>query len=191
MPGSANCTRGGEVRSQSPKPQDISRTYAAWTGSGALPEGRDRTSVGCEKDGAALRVNCATDLEKKRVRTRPAAGGRWIRTIGPSRCGSTLTAAVSRIEKHGGRRIVATKGPVIPDIGPQPPGHGLVFGEHRHSRIVTVDPVGGHDMTADQVDKRCQCGAACPHPVGQGRHVKLDAFTGTDVTLPTFIIPTT
>jgi hypothetical protein len=36
----------------------------AWTGSGALPEGRDRTCVGGEKDGAALRVNCATDLEK-------------------------------------------------------------------------------------------------------------------------------
>jgi hypothetical protein len=26
----------------------------AWTGSGALPHGRDRTSVGFEKDGAAL-----------------------------------------------------------------------------------------------------------------------------------------
>jgi hypothetical protein len=36
----------------------------AWTGSVALPEGRDRTPVGGEKDGAALRVNCATDLEK-------------------------------------------------------------------------------------------------------------------------------
>src|SRR5437660_3830670 len=57
-----------------------------------------------------------------------------------------LAAAVARIEKHGGRRIVAAKGPVIPDIGPQPPGHGLVFGQYRHGRIVTVDPVGGHDM---------------------------------------------
>ena len=30
------------------------RPRLAWTGSGALPQGRDRTSVGCEKDGASL-----------------------------------------------------------------------------------------------------------------------------------------
>jgi hypothetical protein len=32
----------------------------AWTVSGALPQGRDRTSVGCEKDGAALPPMIAT-----------------------------------------------------------------------------------------------------------------------------------
>jgi len=32
----------------------------AWTGIGALPQGRDRTSVGCEKDGAALPPMIAT-----------------------------------------------------------------------------------------------------------------------------------
>ena len=47
-----------------------------------------------------------------------------------------------------------------------------------------MDPVGGHDMAADQLDERCQCGAARAHPVGQGGHLKLDAFTGIDVTLP-------
>jgi len=36
------------------------RPRLAWTGSGALPQGRDRTSVGCEKDGAALPPMIAT-----------------------------------------------------------------------------------------------------------------------------------
>jgi hypothetical protein len=37
----------------------------------------------------------------------------------------------------------------------------MVFlGQHRHSRIVTVDPLGGQDMAADQFDERRQtCGA--------------------------------
>src|SRR2546430_2134736 len=42
----------------------------------------------------------------------------------------------------------------------------------------------GQDMTADQVDERCQRGAARSNPVGQGGHVQLDAFAGVDVTLP-------
>jgi hypothetical protein len=35
-----------------------------------------------------------------------------------------------------------------------------VFGQHRHGRIITMDPVGGQDMAADQIDERRQCGAA-------------------------------
>jgi hypothetical protein len=95
-----------------------------------------------------------------------------------------LAAAVTRVEEHGGRRIAAAERSVIPHVGPQPSGHGLVFGQHRHGRIVTVDPVGGQDMTADQLDERCQRGAASPHPIGQGRHIQLNAFAGIDVTLP-------
>jgi hypothetical protein len=95
-----------------------------------------------------------------------------------------LAAPVTRVEKHGGRRIAAAERSVISHVGPQPPGHGLVFGQNRHGRIVTVDSGGGQDMAEDQLDERRQCGAASPHPVGQGRHVELDAFTGIDVTLP-------
>ena len=47
-----------------------------------------------------------------------------------------------------------------------------------------MDPVGGKHMAADQLDQGRQRGAARPHPVGQGRHVQLDAFAGVDVTLP-------
>jgi hypothetical protein len=39
-------------------------------------------------------------------------------------------------------------------------------------------------MTPDQLDERCQRGAARPNPVGQGRHIQLDASAGVDVTLP-------
>ena len=64
-----------------------------------------------------------------------------------------LAAAISRVEKHGGRRIAAAERLVIPHVRPQPPGHGSVFGQHWHGRIVTVDPVGGQDMTANYPQK--------------------------------------
>jgi hypothetical protein len=60
-----------------------------------------------------------------------------------------LAAAVARVEKHGRRWIVAAKRAVVPDVSPQPPRHGLVFGQHRHGRIITVDPVGREDLAAD------------------------------------------
>ena len=51
-----SCARGLR-RSRCSRP---GRPRLAWTGSGTLPQGRDRTSVGCERDGAALPPVIAT-----------------------------------------------------------------------------------------------------------------------------------
>jgi len=95
-----------------------------------------------------------------------------------------LATPVTRVEEHGGRRIAAAERSVIPHVGPQPPGHGLFLASTGTVVSVHVDAVGGQDMAAAQLDERCQGGAARPNPVGQGRHIQLDAFAGIDVTLP-------
>jgi len=43
-----------------------------------------------------------------------------------------------------------------------------------------MQPLGGEHMGAHRLDQRHQGGRRCAHPVGQGRHVKLDAFAGID-----------
>ena len=46
------------------------------------------------------------------------------------------------------------------------------------------DTLGGEHVPADQLDQRGQTGGAGADPIGQGRHVKIDAFTGTAFALP-------
>jgi hypothetical protein len=95
-----------------------------------------------------------------------------------------FAAAVAGVKEQRHRRVMTTERPVVVDISPQPPGDGLVLGQHRHRRVVAVQPVGGQHMAADQLDQRHQRGAACADPVSQGRGVQLDAFAGVNRTLP-------
>ena len=95
-----------------------------------------------------------------------------------------LAVAVARVEEHRRRRCRAGERPVVADIGPQPPGDGLAFGQHRHGRVVAVQALGGQHMAADQLDQRRQAGGAGADPIGQGRDVELDALAGIALALP-------
>jgi hypothetical protein len=47
-----------------------------------------------------------------------------------------------------------------------------------------VQALGGEHVTADQFNQRRQARGAGADPVGQGRHVELDAFPGKRFALP-------
>ena len=50
-----------------------------------------------------------------------------------------LAATIAGIEERRRRRIRASKGPVVADIGPHPAGAGLALGQHRHGGVVGMD----------------------------------------------------
>jgi len=95
-----------------------------------------------------------------------------------------LASAVAGIKEHRCWRVWAGERPVIPDISPQSANHGFVLGQDRHSGVVAVQALGGEHVTADQFGERRQARRAGADPVGQGRHVELDAFTGKRFALP-------
>lgn len=61
-----------------------------------------------------------------------------------------LAAAIARVAEEDGRHALA-EGAVIANIGPQSAGDRLVLGEHRHGRVVTMQPFGGEHVLADQL----------------------------------------
>ena len=68
-----------------------------------------------------------------------------------------LAAAVARIVEEHCRLALAERS-VVADIGPEPAGDRLALGEHRHGRVVAVQPLGGEHMGADQLVERRQGG---------------------------------
>ena len=94
-----------------------------------------------------------------------------------------LAAAVARVEEGRGRRIRAAERLVVSHIGPQPAGAGLALGQHRHGGVVGVDALGRKHMGPDRLDQRHQGRRTGAHPVGQRRHVEIDAFARIDVAL--------
>jgi len=92
-------------------------------------------------------------------------------------------ATIGRVEEGCGRRIATAKGPIVPYIGPQPPGAGLPFAENRHGRVVGVDALGRKDMLPDQKDERHQRGGCSADPISQRRDVEINALAGIDSAL--------
>jgi hypothetical protein len=95
-----------------------------------------------------------------------------------------LAVAVARVEEQRGRRVGAGERPIVPDISPYSANDTLVFGQHRHGRVVAVQAFGGEPVPADQLDERRQARRAGADPVCQGRHVERDALAGIGLALP-------
>ena len=89
------------------------------------------------------------------------------------------TAVAGIVEQHRRRPGLAlAERPVVADIGPEPAGDGLALGQHRHGRVVAVQPLGGEDMAADQlVERRQNSRAGCRpgRPASTGRDRSLRA----------------
>src|SRR5207302_4435326 len=98
-------------------------------------------------------------------------------------CG-VFTLAIARVEEYRCWRSRAGEGSIIAHIRPYPAGDRFAFGQDRHRRVVTMDTLGGEDVPADQLDQRGEARAAGPDPIGQGRHVQIDALTGIAFALP-------
>jgi hypothetical protein len=67
---------------------------------------------------------------------------------------------------------------------PQTARAALALREHRHGGVVDADALGRVHAGTNRVAQRHQGGGAGPDPVGQGRHVELDALAGVDLALP-------
>jgi hypothetical protein len=85
-----------------------------------------------------------------------------------------LAATIVGIEEHHFRRIGAGKKPVVAHIGPKPvrvlplASTGAV--------VSSAWMLGGKDMAADCLEQRHQRRGCRAHPVGQRRHVEINAF---------------
>jgi hypothetical protein len=86
--------------------------------------------------------------------------------------GRMIAPAIARIVEHRRRRVPATKWSIVAHINPTSPGGGLSRRQHRHARVVAVQPLGGKNVCLHSSQQRCQHGAARPHLVGQGRQAE-------------------
>ena len=64
--------------------------------------------------------------------------------------------AVTRIIEHGRGRPGTTKGLVIANIDPAPPGVGFALGQDRHGRVVAMQPLRSQDMRFHPAQQRIE-----------------------------------
>ena len=65
-----------------------------------------------------------------------------------------IASPIARIKEHCRRRIAASKGPIIANVGPKPSRYGLAFGQHGHRRVVAVHPIACEYMRTNQIIER-------------------------------------
>ena len=101
-----------------------------------------------------------------------------------------LALAGRRVIEHGRRRGLAAERPVVAHVSPDAARAALALGQHRHRRVVDVDApqasqaVGGVHVRTNRIAQRHQRRRAGADPVGQRRHIEIDALARIDVALP-------
>ena len=97
-----------------------------------------------------------------------------------------LATAVGTVEVCGSRRCRAAERPVVAHIDPQPPGLGPAQSrrQHRNSRVVAVDLLGGKDMTPDRRHDRIEQPGRLSNPIAQRRAIEFEPFSCIDLALP-------
>jgi len=94
-----------------------------------------------------------------------------------------IAAPVARVIEHRRRRRRPAERSIVAHIDPTSPGVGLTLGQDRHGGVITVQSLGGEDVSLDAPEQRRQHGAAAAHLVGQGRQAQRHAFTGIAIGL--------
>src|SRR5829696_1474019 len=94
------------------------------------------------------------------------------------------TGAVARRIVEGRRRRPAAKGPIVSDIGPNAPRHGLALGQDRHRGVVAVQALSRQDVSLDQPVQRSQGRRAGPDLIGARRDAEVDALPPIALALP-------
>src|SRR5690606_6841251 len=95
-----------------------------------------------------------------------------------------FTGAVGRIVEQRCRRRRSAKGPIVPDIGPDPARCRLAPGQYRDGGIVPVQPFSGHDMSRKPMVYGLEHGCGRTNLVGQSRQAQRHAFTAIAFDLP-------
>jgi hypothetical protein len=86
--------------------------------------------------------------------------------------------AVARLEEHRTWRRPATERAVVAHVGPTSPSDSLAPGQHRHGRVVAVQPLGRHHVRQQALMERQQDCAAGPDLIGQRRQAEWHPFAG-------------
>jgi hypothetical protein len=94
-----------------------------------------------------------------------------------------LAASVAGVPEEDGRRTSAERA-IVADIGPQTAGDGLALGQHRHGRVVAVQPFGGEYVLVDQLMEWGKSGGPGTDMIRQTGDVEIDAFPGIALALP-------
>ena len=114
-----------------------------------------------------------------------AAIGVGLQDAGPARQmpGRMFHSAVGREVIERCRWCPTCKGPVIPQVSPEPSRLRPTLGHQRHGRVIGVQSFCTENMGADQIVDRLQRGGAGPDLVGQGGKADLDALLGIPLSL--------
>ncbi len=130
--------------------------------------------------GPARRLGDRARLSPGVVQLAVAAIGVGLQDAGPG--GEMLpwmpARAVARVEEHGGRRRATAERLIVTHIGPTSPGHGLALGQHRHRRVVAMQPLGSQDVGHKAIMEWPQHGAAGAYLIGQRRQAQGYALAG-------------
>lgn len=91
--------------------------------------------------------------------------------------------AIGRVVEHGRRRGTAAEGAVVADIGPYAPGRRFSLREHRDRRVVTVQPLGGKDVSFQAPEQRHEHVGRRANVIRQRRQAEVDPFAGIALAL--------
>ena len=84
--------------------------------------------------------------------------------------------ARARIFEESRRRLLAAERPIVAHIDPDAARPGLLLRQHRHGGVVDMNALGGEHVRADRLHDRIERDDAGADPIGERRHVDLDAF---------------
>jgi hypothetical protein len=94
-----------------------------------------------------------------------------------------FTAAIGRVVEES-RRPSLAKGPIIANVGPKPASGGLPLGQHRHGRVVAMQPLGTEHVLTNELVERRQDGSGRADQVGERRQVEIDTLASVALALP-------
>ena len=83
---------------------------------------------------------------------------------------------VARVEEQRRRRRLAAERAVVADVGPTSCRDGLALGQHRHRRVVAVQPPRGQDVGDEALMNRLKGSAAGTDLVGERRQAQRHAL---------------
>ena len=139
---------------------------------------KDQRSVTDTPDKTSLVIMRPTERFRYRARTSVGVVKAAVARIGVGLKDSAISGemalgmlgrSIARGVEQRRRRRSSSKRPIVANIDPDPTCRRLALGQDRHGRIVTMQPLGGHDMPLDEVVKRAKGMGASTDLVGQRR----------------------
>ena len=97
-----------------------------------------------------------------------------------------FSLAIRRVAIPHRRRCLISSRPIVSHICPQPASFCFSSArrQHRHRRVIAVNLVSGHHVTAQRFHQRREQPAGSSHPVRQCRAIQLHSFACIDLRLP-------